>query len=172
MSDENALDEIRASFPSTPMDASDAAVAAWLDAVADWFDQLIGFVPPKTRAIVVVYVLLTAVSTVVGGLVINRISKALDDEREAPAIAKKNELEGRRHDELDQKLDRLFKRFEDFAARKQFPARIVKRAPVQAEPNSNSKRLRRLELERRFRCCRAKAIGMRSNTAMETWVGC
>ena len=66
--------------------------------------------------------------------------------REAPAIAKKNELEGRRHDELDQKLDRLFKRFEDFAAREQFPARIVKRAPVQAEPNSNSKRLRRLEL--------------------------
>jgi Bacterial SH3 domain len=145
VSDEDALEEMRASFPSTPVEASDDAVAAWLDAVTDWLDQLIGFVPPKKRAIAIVAVLLAVVSTVATGLVTNRISKQLDDAREAPAIAKKDELEARRHHELEEKLRRLSKQFEDFASREQFPARIMKRSPVRAEANSNSKRLARLE---------------------------
>ena len=51
------------------------------------------------------------------GLVTNRISEALEDAREAPAIAKKNELDARRHNDLDEKIGRLSKQFEDFAAR-------------------------------------------------------
>jgi len=147
VSDENALEELSASFPAPPDEGSDDKVVAWLDAVADWLDQLIGFVPPKSRSIAVVRLLLATVMTLSLGLVTNRISKELDDAREAPAIEKKAELEARRHHELDEKLGRISKQFEDFAAREQFPARVVKRAPVRAEANSRSKRLGRLEPE-------------------------
>jgi hypothetical protein len=134
---QEAIDAARSRFPAPPQEADDVALENWLSAVVDWFHYATRLLPPTRTVIALLrHLAFGILSSVLAVPVVNHLERGKTRERD--------QLEARRHAEIESKFAQLAQQLNEFAAREQIMARVVREAPVHLEANSKAKRVGRL----------------------------
>jgi hypothetical protein len=143
--DELVVEEMEGTFPSAPAQPTLEAARDFMRSVRDWLDLLSGYAKPSSRTIALVSSLLKLMIAFVVGVAGSDVATHLHERHSQSSDGPSTELERSLKGELDDLQKQILKKFDAFAAREQFVARVKKRAPVMDVANSGGRRLARLD---------------------------